>query len=183
VNLTASNTQKNSNKSEWYQAVMIYQSMSGDAAKGTASFAMNGGTLTNANGDIFFVNNTSTTIDLTGATIVNEDADGVFLRAAAAGWGKSGSNGGHVTLTATDQKIDGNMIVDDVSSLALTLTNGSAFTGAINPDGEAGEVNVTIASGATWTLTSDSYVDSLDNAGTINTNGHALYVNGVAYAG
>ena len=58
VNLTASNVTKNSNKSEWYQAVMIYQSMSGDADEGLASFAMNGGTLTNLNGDIFFVNNT-----------------------------------------------------------------------------------------------------------------------------
>ena len=58
VNLTASNTTKNSDKSDWYQAVMIYQSMSGDAAEGEASFAMSGGTLTNKNGDIFFVNNT-----------------------------------------------------------------------------------------------------------------------------
>ena len=51
VNLTASNVKKNSDKSEWYQAVMIYQSMSGDADEGLASFAMNGGTLTNLNGD------------------------------------------------------------------------------------------------------------------------------------
>ena len=183
VSLIASNTQKNSNKSEWYQAVMIYQSMSGDAAKGTAAFAMNGGTLTNKNGDIFFVNNTSTTIDLSKATIVNEDANGVFLRAAAAGWGKSGSNGGHVTMTATDQKIDGNMLVDAVSSLDLTLAGSSAFTGAINPDGATGEVSVTVAKGATWTLTADSYVDSLEVAGTINLNGHNLYVDGVAYSG
>ena len=113
VNLTASNTTKNSDKSEWYQAVMIYQSMSGDAAEGLASFAMNGGTLTNLNGDIFFVNNTTATIDLTGAAIVNEDEDGVFLRAAAAGWGSEGSNGGHVTMTAAQQTIDGDMIVDE----------------------------------------------------------------------
>ncbi|MBQ9033094.1 MAG: hypothetical protein IJ107_00295 [Lachnospiraceae bacterium] len=84
VNLTASNVTKNSDKSEWYQAVMIYQSMSGDADEGLASFAMNGGTLTNLNGDIFFVNNTTATIELTGATIINEDSEGVFLRAAAA---------------------------------------------------------------------------------------------------
>ena len=107
----------------------------------------------------------------------------MFLRAAAAGWGKSGSNGGHVTMTATDQKIDGNMLIDAVSSLDLTLAGSSAFTGAINPDGATGEVSVTVAKGATWTLTADSYVDSLENAGTINLNGHALYVNGVAYSG
>ncbi|MBQ3326653.1 MAG: hypothetical protein IJG86_02570, partial [Clostridia bacterium] len=59
VDLTASNTTKNSDKSDYYQAVMVYQSMSGDADEGTSSFAMNGGKLTNKNGDIFFVNNTT----------------------------------------------------------------------------------------------------------------------------
>ena len=83
VELTADNNTKNSDKSDYYQAVMIYQSMSGDADEGTSSFTMNGGRLTNANGDIFFVNNTATTIDLTGAEIIN-NGDGIFLRAAAA---------------------------------------------------------------------------------------------------
>ena len=182
VNLTASNTTKNSDKSEWYQAVMIYQSMSGDAAEGLASFAMNGGTLTNLNGDIFFVNNTTATIDLTGAAIVNEDEDGVFLRAAAAGWGSEGSNGGHVTMTAAQQTIDGDMIVDEVSSLNLYLTESSSYTGAINTDGAAGDVYVEIEDGSTWTLTGDSYITSLTcGAGSINLNGYKLYVNGEEY--
>ena len=50
---------------------MIYQSMSGDADEGTASFAMNGGSLINKNGDIFFVNNTVATIDLDSGDITN----------------------------------------------------------------------------------------------------------------
>ena len=108
VELTADNNTKNSDKSDYYQAVMIYQSMSGDADEGTSSFTMNGGRLTNANGDIFFVNNTATTIDLTGAEIIN-NGDGIFLRAAAAGWGSEGSNGGHVNMTAADQEINGDM--------------------------------------------------------------------------
>ena len=183
VNLTASNVTKNSNKSEWYQAVMIYQSMSGDADEGLASFAMNGGTLTNLNGDIFFVNNTTATIDLTGATIVNEDSEGVFLRAAAAGWGSEGSNGGHVTMNASSQIIDGDMIVDEISSLNLYLKDSSSFSGAINSDGQSGDVYVEIEDGSTWTLTGDSYITSLTcSAGSINLNGHKLYVNGEEYA-
>ena len=182
VTLTASNVKKNSDKSEWYQAVMIYQSMSGDADEGLASFAMNGGTLTNLNGDIFFVNNTTATIDLTGASIVNEDEEGVFLRAAAAGWGSEGSNGGHVTMTASKQTIDGDMIVDEVSSLNLYLKESSSFSGAINSDGESGDVYVEIEDGSTWTLTGDSYITSLTcSAGSINLNGHKLYVNGQEY--
>ena len=182
VTLTASNVKKNSDKSQWYQAVMIYQSMSGDADEGLASFAMNGGTLTNLNGDIFFINNTTASIDLTGATIVNEDEEGVFLRAAAAGWGSEGSNGGHVTMTASKQTIDGDMIVDEVSSLNLYLKESSSFNGAINSDGESGDVYVEIEDGSTWTLTGDSYITSLTcSAGSINLNGHKLYVNGQEY--
>ena len=183
VNLTADNVKKNSDKSEWYQAVMIYQSMSGDADEGLASFAMNGGTLTNLNGDIFFVNNTTASIDLTGAVIVNEDSEGVFLRAAAAGWGSDGSNGGHVTLNASQQNIEGDMVVDDISSLNLYLKESSSFSGAINPDGEGGDVYVEIEEGSAWTLTGDSYITSLTcSAGSINLNGHKLYVNGEEYA-
>ena len=183
VNLTANNVTKNSNKSEWYQAVMIYQSMSGDADEGLASFAMNGGTLTNLNGDIFFVNNTTATIDLTGATIVNEDSEGVFLRAAAAGWGSDGSNGGHVTMNASGQNIDGDMIVDEISSLNLYLKDSSSFSGAINSDGAGGDIYVEIEDGSTWTLTGDSYITSLTcSAGSINLNGHKLYVDGEEYA-
>ena len=161
---------------------MIYQSMSGDADEGTASYSMSEGSITNKNGDIFFVNNTSATIELNDVDITNEDSDGVFLRAEAAGWGNEGSNGGQVTLEATNQEIEGDMIVDDVSSLDLTLTNGSEFTGAINPDGEAGEVNVTISKDSTWNLTDDSYITSLDaEENSINLNGYTLYVDGNAY--
>ena len=181
VNLTADNNTKNSDKSSYYQAVMIYQSMSGDAAQGKSSFTMNGGTLSNKNGDVFFVNNTATDINLSNASITN-NGDGIFLRAAAAGWGSEGSNGGQVTLNAANQIINGDMIVDSVSNLNLYLKSGSAFTGAINSDGQAGEVYVEIEDGSTWTLTGDSYVTSLTcGTGAIKLNGHKLYVNGKEY--
>lgn len=182
VNLNADNNTKNSDKSEWYQAVMIYQSMSGDAAEGLSSFTMNGGTLTNANGDIFFVNNTATEIRLNNAEIINNDSNGVFLRAAAAGWGSEGNNGGQVSLYGENQTINGDMIVDDVSHLNLYLSENSAFNGAINSDGQAGEVYVELTDGAKWTLTADSYITSLTcDADSIDLNGHKLYVNGVEY--
>ena len=181
VTLIADNNTKNSNKSDYYQAVMIYQSMSGDAAEGEAAFTMNGGSLTNQNGDIFFVNNTLCTINLSHAEIVN-NGGGVFLRAAAAGWGSEGSNGGHVTMNASSQEINGDMVVDDVSSLNLYLTDGSTFTGAINSDGDAGEVYVELSGGSKWVLTGDSYITSLTcDADSIDLNGYTLYVDGTAY--
>ena len=183
VNLVADNNTKNSKKSEFYQAVMIYQSMSGDAASGQSHFAMNGGTLTNANGDVFFVNNTVTSIDLNGATISN-NGGGAFLRAAAAGWGSEGSNGGQVIMNATGQAIDGDIVVDNVSLLNLYLKDGSSLNGAINSSGQAGDVYVDLSGGSAWTLTGDSYIASLTcDPGSVNLNGHTLYVNGQPYDG
>ena len=181
VSLTADNNQKNSDKSGFYQGVMIYQSMSGDAAQGLSGFTMNGGSLVNKNGDVFFVNNTATEISLNNASITNE-SDGVFLRAAAAGWGKEGSNGGQVKLTAENQTIKGDMLVDSISTLNLYLKSNSSFTGAIDPDGAQGSVYVEIESGSTWSLTADSYISSLTcDAGAIKLNGHKLYVDGKEY--
>ena len=182
--LVADNNQKNSDKSEYYQAVMIYQSMSGDAAEGTSSFTANGGSITNKNGDIFFVNNTATEISLSGVEITNEDAGGVFLRAEAAGWGSEGSNGGKVNMNASGQTINGDMLVDDISTLNLYLKDKSAFSGSINPDGQSGDVYVEIEDGSTWTLTADSYISGLtvNEGSAIDLNGYKLYVDGKEYS-
>lgn len=181
VNLTADNNKKNSDKSSRYQAVMIYQSMSGDAAEGASRFAMNGGTLTNQKGDVFFINNTATEITLKNAQITN-NGEGVFLRAAAAGWGSAGSNGGQVTLNASNQIINGDMIVDSVSHLNLYLSNNASFTGAINSSGQDGEVYVEIEDGSIWTLTGDSYITGMTcGANAINLNGHKLFIDGTSY--
>ena len=181
--LVADNNTKNSDKSDYYQAVMIYQSMSGDASQGTASFSANGSTITNKNGDVFFVNNTAAEISLSDTAITNEDSEGVFLRAAAAGWGSEGSNGGKVNMTASGQTIDGDMIVDDVSVLNLYLKDSSSWNGAVNTDGQSGDVYVEIEGGSTWTLTADSYVSALkvSEGSAIDLNGHKLYVDGKEY--
>lgn len=144
--LTANHTSLNGNDST-YQAILIYQSMSGDASDGASAFKMTNGSITNAKGDIFCVTNTTTTITLSGVTITNNDSSGYFLRAASGKWGSSGSNGGKVTLNATGQTIRGNILVDSSSSLTMTLSGSSTFRGAINTNGQNGTVKVTVASG------------------------------------
>lgn len=164
-------------------AVMIYQSMSGDAAMGEASFSSDGGSITSLSGDLFYVTNTSCTISLKDTKLVtaNDQLLTIAGNNSSRGWGTSGSNGGDVVLTASSQEMDGNITVDDISTLDMTLSDGSAFTGSINSTGDAGDVSVTLDSSSTWTLTGDSYITSFDgDLSQINANGYQLYVNGSA---
>ena len=74
------------------------------------------------------------------------------------------------------------MVVDDVSAMNLYLRDATNYTGAINTDGEAGDVYVEITDGSTWTLTGDSYITALScDVDGINLNGYKLYINGEEY--
>ena len=83
----------------------------------------------------------------------------------------------------TNQSATGNIVVDSISSLTMSLKNGSAFKGVIN-SANAGTVSLSLDKSSTLTLTGDTYVKSLTNAATtnsnINFNGYKLYVNGAA---
>ena len=166
--------------SENIQCIMIYQSMSGDADVGEAYFEANGGELTSLAGDMFYVTNTSCEIKLSG--IKFNMADGVFLRAvgnsSSRGWGKSGENGGDVKMTLTDQTVEGDIVVDEISSLDLDMS-GSVLTGAINADNSGGNISVFLDENSTWNLTSDSYISSFEgDISNINAGEFHLYVNG-----
>lgn len=166
--------------SENIQCIMIYQSMSGDADVGEAYFEANGGEITSLAGDMFYVTNTSCEIKLSGVKF--NMADGVFLRAvgnsSSRGWGKSGENGGDVKMTLTDQTVEGDIVVDEISSLDLDMS-GSVLTGAINADNSGGNISVSLDENSTWNLTSDSYISSFDgDISNINAGEFHLYVNG-----
>ena len=189
-NLTASNTKRNGNAT-FLDSIMIYQSMSGDAANGTSHFTMTGGTLTSKSGHVFHVTNTNAVITLEGVDIVNEDAQNILLSVCADGW-SGGSN--EATLKASAQKLAGAIKIGNDSTLTLELADGSAFNGSIDGNitnaesetvsTEVGTVSVTLDSTSTWTLTGDSYVTEFNgNAGSVISNGFTLYVNGVALTG
>ena len=165
--------------------VMIYQSMSGDAAEGESVFSMTGGTLTSNNGDMFYITNTSCSITLSGVGIVNNETDGYLFNITGNngnnGWGTAGKNGSDTVITCKNQTLEGKIRVDSISTLDLTLSGSSSFTGTINIEeneesGTAVSNNavVTIESGSTWTLTGDSTITSLTNSGTINYNGYTI---------
>ena len=181
--LTDNNTTLNG-QSTTYKNIFLYQSMSGDAASGSASFKATGSKITTKKGDTFYVTNTSARISLTNNTITNTDSTGNFLRAQADSWGTSGSNGGDVTLTMSKQKAAGNIVIDSVSTLDMTMKNGSSYKGTINGSNEAKSISLTLDKSSKITLTGDSYVTSFTDADSsysnINFNGYKLYVNGTA---
>ena len=181
-NVELTDTHTKNVRSKTYKNIFIYQSMSGDAAEGLTTFTAKDCTITTNNGDSFYVSNTSAIINLTNNKIINNDSTGYFLRAQKDAWGNEGSNGGKVTLSLVNQEVDGNIGVDEISTLTMNMTS-SSFKGII--DAKDGEVNVTLDNLSTITLTGDSYVTSLKNTDSSNNNiilnGYKLYVNGLEF--
>ena len=166
--------------------VFIYQSMSGDADVGTSTFTAKDSVLSilsdsdcYESAPMFHVTNTKAIINLE-KTELNFGSGTLLDVSGQSQWGTVGSNGGELTFNAKDETLDGNVIVDSISSLNMTLSSTS-YVGAINPSDDFGQTAVIIESGSDWTLDGDSHISSLENNGEINYNGHTLYVNGVAY--
>jgi hypothetical protein len=111
---------------------------------------------------LFSVANTTAVISLANVAITN-NVDTLLTAAAqnSGTWGTSGSNGGLVTFTADGTTLSGNIIVDDISTLALTLTDSSSLTGAINTADTGKTVALTLDSTSSWTVTGKSYLTTL----------------------
>jgi hypothetical protein len=171
-------------KSTTYKNIFLYQSMSGDAESGTSEFTAKNSNITTNNGDTLYVTNTTASIYLENNTITNNDSTGNFLRIQKDSWGNIDSNGGEVTLTLTNQKILGNIVVDSISTLNMTLESNSYYEGIINGDNEAKSISLKLEENSKIKLMGDSYITSLDNDDSSNSNidfnGYKLYVNNIA---
>lgn len=175
--VTGNNVVQNSDKTDLLQAVMIYQSMSGDADTGKGVFTMNGGSLTSTNAGMFFVTNTVAEINLDNVKMAYATDD--LLRIQSEGWGNEGENGGQVTLNAKDQDLEGIVTVDENSNLNMYLSGSSDFEGSID---NKGKVYVELSDDATWTLTADTAISGLTcGKDAIKLNGHKLTVDGKEY--
>ena len=174
-NLTGNMSDDDQNDTTW--TVILYQSMSGDSEVGNSTFQMDGGTITSKNGGLFYTTNTECTITLKDVDITYNDDSEFFLQCTGnnnqRGWGQRGSNGSDCNFTADSQDMKGNVIWDSISDLDFYMTNGSTLEGAFVNDetyagnGGDGYCNVVIDKDSTWTVTGDSKITSLSNAGTI----------------
>lgn len=166
--------------------IFIYQSMSGDAGVGTSTFICKNSELNIADSSayykkapMFFITNTKANIFLDGNSFFY--GSGLLFNISGQNqWGNNGTNGGHVNLTTQNQELYGKIQVDPISSLNFTLDKGSTYEGQLISNGTT---NVVVNKDATWKLSGNSYITSLNSTGNINLNGFKLYVNGTEYKG
>lgn len=169
--------------------IMIYQSMSGDAGTGTGTFTGKNSNLTiQANSKyyktapMFFITNTDAIINLNNCKL-SYGSNVLISSKGTSEWGNSGSNGGNVTLNAENQTLEGDIEIDNISTLTINLSS-SSYKGTINADNTAKEITLKLDSNSNITLTGDSYITSLEDTDSsysnINFNGYKLYVNGTA---
>lgn len=169
--------------------VILYQSMSGDSEVGNSTFSMTGGSLTSQNGGLFYTTNTESTFYISDVTLNNSDSDDFLLKCTgnsnARGWGTAGANGADCKFTADTQTMEGSIIWDSISTLEVSLTNDSVWTGAFVQDesnagnGGDGYANLSVDSSSTWLVTGDSTLSSLSCAGTIqDAKGNTVTIQG-----
>jgi hypothetical protein len=160
------------------EGVMLYQSGSGDAQPGTATYTMDGGSLVAKGtvkghfaargGDACYVAKTTAVITLKNGAKVSS-ASGNLLYATDAG---------NATLKLIGETLTGNVVVDGTGTIAASLTSGTTLTGTVT--GAA----VALDSSSEWVVTGKSTVTTLSGAvisgssiTNIVGNGHNVYYN------
>ena len=160
-----------------------------DRGEGTGTFTAKNSSLSVQSGSkyyktapMFFITNTDAVINLNNCKL-SYGSNILISSKGTSEWGKSGSNGGNVTLNAENQTLEGNIEIDNISTLIMNLSS-SSYSGTINADNTAKSIALKLDTNSSITLTGDSYVTSLDDSDSsysnINFNGYKLYVNGVA---
>ena len=158
--------------------VMLYQSFSGDANVGVASFTAKDSVLNNnSSGPMFYITNTTAKAALENTTL-NQNGD-ILVKVTSDRWGSAGKNGGDFTLNAQNQQLKGQILANNISKVTLNLGEGSTFSGTINNDNQAEAANISLTKGASWQLTADAYVTTITDEQTdfsnIVSNKHNIY--------
>ena len=175
--ITDSNTALNW-KSTTYKNIFLYQSMSWDADEWTAKFTAKNSKIITNKWDTIYVTNTTAEILLENNEIVNNDWD--FLRIESAAWWKTNENGWDVSLNLVNQNIKWDIIVDNISSLNMEISEWSSYEWAINTDNQSQNISINLDSNSSWTLTANSYISEITSSDksftNLNLNWFSLYI-------
>ncbi|SHJ50165.1 ICP22 family protein [Hespellia stercorisuis] len=163
--------------------LMLYQSTSGDAQEGKAELTAGDSTIsTTSDGPMIYVTNTDAQATFENTKLKFES--GTLVKVSGNNtnnWGTVGSNGGNFILNGKNQKFEGAVTCDGISTVTLNLAEKTAYKGAVNADNAGKEVHVALDKDSTLELTGDSHVTTLtdedETCSNIISNGHTLYYN------
>lgn len=165
------------------RGIMLMSSVPSYAAGNPrAYFKMYNSKLTVKEGPVFYVTNTNAMIDLSNTEI--NCTSGIFLQAKkdeTEELEQEGrlreTKGGIAEINCTNQKINGDIILDENSEMVLNLTENSGFVGKINTKNTAKKVELVIDNTSVLNLTGDCYIDNItvENYKNIKTNGYNIY--------
>ena len=96
-------------------------------------------------------------------------------------WSTYGGTGNLILQTTQDSwTYTGAVDADSYSNVTLSVGSNVIWNGTMDNDNNASTAKVTLNSAAIWNLTGNSYVSTLVNNGTINTNGYTLSYNNIS---
>lgn len=165
------------------RGIMIMSSMPNEM-KMSGTLNILNGTLNVSEGPAFYVTNNKAKINLENVKINNNS--NIFINASKNTDGEMNQEstfkdlkGGIVEMIGKKQVINGNIIVDDVSSVDITLLDDSYYKGALNQNNTKGKININCDNTSVIELTGDSYINELnfENKLTIITNGYNIFYN------
>lgn len=175
--ITINNSDITSGASSSSRGLMVLQSGSGDGGTGVnGAITVTGGTLTMTGSSTPFieiVTNATGTVTLDGVTTTIPS--GILMKVDYnTRWSTYGATG-VLILSGSGTTYTGSIVADKYSTAKVTVNSGVIWKGAFDND-NTGKSTTLVIDGGTWTLTGNSYVDSitLKNGATINKNGYTL---------
>lgn len=135
ISIKDSKLTTDSGSSNGNYGMMVYQSMSGDAAdsdsaNNVATLDIKDSEIINkGSGALLYVTNTTANVNVSHSTLTNKTSTNL-ISAATGRWGDNGSNGGNLNFSSIGSKLKGSISADDISSINVSLTKKSKYIGA-----------------------------------------------------
>ena len=175
--ININNSRLTSHATKASRGLMILQSGSGDAGTGL------NGIITVAGGALTMTDPEASLIEIVTNVTGKVTLDGVELSIPSGilmtvdynkRWQTYGATG-VLVLSGAGTTYEGAVVADSFSSAVVTVNEGVTWSGAFDKENSAKATSLTL-NGGVWSLTDDSYVDSitLNGEATILKNGHTL---------
>lgn len=162
-------------------AILLSQSTSQDAEEGTTKFkAVDSKLTSNSEGAMFRIINTKADATLESTELIHR---GNVLADISGDSAKSKSTAqdteGTLSLTARNQKLEGDILCDEHSRANIKLIENSLLKSTVNGENKGKSVEISLDKDSKWELTGDSYVNIFKNedetCSNIESKGHMIY--------